>query len=342
MDKTITAINQKSIYKNVFLFCTYIVCTFSCPVLAQNNVDNHINDSCLQIYLPREVTMKDDILKLGRIGIIRGPEDLVAKASGIMMGRISVPGQEIVIENHVVLSRLAGCGIPTSQVKLMGAEKVTVKKQNDEISGDEFVNLAESFLIKNLISDKVSNWSPVRKPKDLMIHKPGKDIRFESELIQNGAKNQVKVKISVFSDKEMIGTRDITFAMRYKNHVAVAVVDIPAGTLIDSENVKIEENKSNFPEPSDWKPPYGLVAKRKIPAKSVIQPHMLDQVEAPVVIKRNQNVVIQIEKPGFLITALGKAMQNGKVGEYIKVRNIDSQRIIVAKVNNNGSVEPVF
>jgi flagella basal body P-ring formation protein FlgA len=53
-------------------------------------------------------------------------------------------------------------------------------------------------------------------------------------------------------------------------------------------------------------------------------------------------VVIRIEKPGFLITAVGKAMQDGKAGEYIKVRNADSQRIILARINADGSVEPVL
>ena len=74
----------------------------------------------------------------------------------------------------------------------------------------------------------------------------------------------------------------------------------------------------------------------------MIQPHMLGAAQSPVVIKRNQNVVIRVEKPGFIITALGKAMEDGKVGEYIKIRNIDSQRIIVAKISSDMTVEPVF
>ena len=152
----------------------------------------------------------------------------------------------------------------------------------------------------------------------------------------------MKIEISVMSDDKQIGTRDITFALKYHNHTAVAVVDIPAGTLISSENVKIEKSTSNYPEPADWKPPYGLVAKRTLPAETVIQPYLLGPAQSPIIIKRNQNVVIRIEKPGFLITAVGKAMQDGKVGEYIKVRNIDSQRIIVGKINNDKSVEPVF
>ena len=176
----------------------------------------------------------------------------------------------------------------------------------------------------------------------MVISIPGKNIEFSSELVQKGTRNQVTVKIAVSSGNKQIATRDITFALKYNIRSAVAVVDIPAGTLIGIENVKIEKSTSNFPEPGDWKPPYGLVAKRMLPAKTVIQPHMLGAAQLPVIVKRNQNVIIRIEKPGFIITAHGKAMENGKVGEYIKIRNIDSQRIIVAKVNDDSTVEPVF
>jgi flagella basal body P-ring formation protein FlgA len=42
------------------------------------------------------------------------------------------------------------------------------------------------------------------------------------------------------------------------------------------------------------------------------------------------------------VTATGKAMEKGRLGECIKVKNIDSQRVILAKVNEDGTVEPVF
>ncbi len=61
-----------------------------------------------------------------------------------------------------------------------------------------------------------------------------------------------------------------------------------------------------------------------------------------MVVARNQGVVIQIKKPGLTISAMGEAMQDGKVNEYIKVKNIDSQKVLVAKVNDDGTVEPTY
>ena len=74
----------------------------------------------------------------------------------------------------------------------------------------------------------------------------------------------------------------------------------------------------------------------------IIRPGMIGPAKPKILLKRNQNVVIKVDRPGLLIPAIGKTLQDGRVGEYIKVQNVDSRRIIMAKVNKDGSVEPAF
>jgi flagella basal body P-ring formation protein FlgA len=69
---------------------------------------------------------------------------------------------------------------------------------------------------------------------------------------------------------------------------------------------------------------------------------MVGPVKPQVLLKRNQTILIKVDRLGLLVTAIGRTMQDGGVGEYIKVQNLNSQRIITAKVNEDGSVEPVF
>jgi flagella basal body P-ring formation protein FlgA len=146
----------------------------------------------------------------------------------------------------------------------------------------------------------------------------------------------------MFAGDREIGTRQVAFALRFQSRQAVTKVDIPAGEVISPENVEIQRKQSNYPEPEDWKAPYGLVARRRLPPNTVLRSSMIGAGESATVIARNQNVVIRVEGPGFVITAAGKAMQDGKAGEYIKVRNVDSQRIILARINADASVEPVL
>lgn len=314
-----------------------------CLLLPVNtNADNTNKNSGLQIYLPREITIKDKHLSLGQVGIIRGEESLSAKASEIALGQISAPGQKIVISREMVLSRLACNGIPVSKVTLIGAKEITIKQQERIICSNELIKLARSLLEKNPPGVSVCGFNPIRIPKDFIINGTGKDITFCPRLVSGSAKNQAKVEVIIQSGGKQIGTREVIFGLKYNRRQAVTKVDIPAGTVISPENIKIEKIQSNYPESSEWKPPYGLITKRRIPAKTVLHPNMLGPVKSPIVCKRNQKVIIRIDTPAFLITAFGKAMQEGRAGEYIKVRNVDSQRIILTKINEDGSVTPVL
>ncbi len=331
-------------YKNTGIFAACVVMTFAlfCPASANNKTSNSQKDSYLKIYLPREVTVKDSNLSLGQVSIIQGGESLVAKAGKIALGRISVPCQTIIIDRPMVLSRLASNGIPTSKVTFTGSEKITVKQQNHTISSSEFVSLANSFLEKNPPGVSARRWNLIRKPKDFIVSATNSNISISPRLVQTGVRNQARIEITILSGSNRIGVRQVTFALIYDRQQAVTKVDIPAGGVISPENIKIEKIQSNDPEPSNWKPPYGLIAKRRLPAKTVLRPNMLGSLKSPIIVKRNQNVVIRIESPGFLITAVGKTMQDGRAGDYIKIRNTDSQRIILARISEDGSVEPVL
>lgn len=312
---------------------------------AKTKANDLQKDFTLQLYLPREVEISDDTIRLGQVSIIRGnPHEsgLLAKASKIALGRISLPGQEIVIDRPMVLSRLACNGIPASKVTLTGAEKITVKRQHQIIKGSELVELANAFLKKNPPHRSVCQWEPIRTPKDLTISEEGKDIKLSPRLVKSIARNQAKVRIAVMQNGKQTGEREVTFRLKYNCRRAVALVDIPTGAVINSNNVEIESSVSNQPEPANWKPPYGLIAKRRVPAKTVLGPHMFGPAKPAVIVGRNQNVVIRIKRPLLLVTAIGKAMQEGRTGEYIKVRNLNSQRIILVRVNEDGTVEPVI
>ena len=322
---------------------TYLLASAQfCRASANSKADGLQKNSALKIYLPREVTIKDNTISLGQVSIIRGRESLVARASGIALGLISVPGQEIIIDRATVLSRLACNGVPASEVTLTGAEKMTVRQQQQIIKGSEFVESAMSFLKENPPADSVCQWDPVRIPKDLIIPGAGKDIKLSRRLARGGARNHAKVRISVLAGGKEIGVREVTFRLKYNCRRAVTLVELGAGAALSPRNVKVEKVVSDHPEPADWSRPYGLVAKRRLPANTVLRPNMVGPAQPAVIVGRNKTVIIRIEKPGLLITAIGKTMQKARAGEYIKVRNVDSQRIILAKVNEDGTVEPVF
>jgi flagella basal body P-ring formation protein FlgA len=143
-------------------------------------------------------------------------------------------------------------------------------------------------------------------------------------------------------DGKDCGVREIPFRLKYQGHRVVTTQEIPEGTALTAENVKIETVESDQPEPANWKPPYGLATVRKLAANTEVRGDMTHSVEPPVVVARNDAVVIRIQRPELVVTAMGVALQEARAGEYIKVRNVDSSRVVLCKVNTDGTVEPML
>jgi len=319
-----------------------IILTVFLLISVSSKADTQQGGSALQIYLPGEITIESNAPNLGQVAIIRGDELLTAKAEKITLGRISSPDQKITIDRPTVLSRLACNGIPASQVTLAGADKIIISQQHQIIKGSEFVESALGYLKNNPSDASICQYFPIQIPPDLTLSDINENIRLSPSLAASNIKNQAKILVSVFSGDTEIGSREVMFLLKYTCRRAVAQVDIPVETLISPENVKIEKTISNYPEPANWIVPYGFVARRQLSANTIISADMVGLVKPPILLKRNQTILIKVDRLGLFVTTIGKALQDGGVGEYIKVQNLNSQRIITAKVNEDGSVEPVF
>jgi len=79
----------------------------------------------------------------------------------------------------------------------------------------------------------------------------------------------------------------------------------------------------------------GKSAKRKL---SPNQPIHAKDIVQPDVIKKGANIKMLFEKSGLKIEATGVALEGGAIGDFIKVKNIDSNKIIKAKVTDEATV----
>jgi flagellar basal body P-ring formation protein FlgA len=296
----------------------------------------------LQIHLPREVTAQQTTLNLGQISVIRGASQWVDVAGRIGLGRISLPGQKIVVDRATILSRLAASGIPSDKVLLTGSDAVTVSNGQKVIDSNEFVTAGRQALREALSNRSLVEMTAVVKPKDLPLLTEPQRLQFEPRVTRTDARGLVTVQIRALADGREVGVRDVPFRLKFEVRQAVALKEIPLGTALNADNIKIEKRTSEQPEPANWKPPYGLVAIRTLAADQEIRADMLQPPAPATVIRRNEAVIMRIQRPGLTITATGQALEDGRVGEPLKVRNVDSSKIVVCKVNADGTVEPVL
>ena len=79
----------------------------------------------------------------------------------------------------------------------------------------------------------------------------------------------------------------------------------------------------------------GMQARRVLAAG---QPFRADDVRRPIVVTKGQTVTMEFDAPGVLLTAMGRAMSEGGVGDTVTIQNPASYRMISGVVTAPGVV----
>lgn len=120
--------------------------------------------------------------------------------------------------------------------------------------------------------------------------------------------------------------------------VITANTSIPRGaTISQSQLLLIEKDITQLHRGYfvDANQIIGSSTKYTIRPGTVINPI---QLKTAYLIKKNQNVVIVAKSPNFSVKSKGVALNNGQLNDIIKVKNLNSNRIIQGKVQASGVV----
>lgn len=301
-------------------------------------------EKALRVYLPHEKTVESSTLQLGQLALLLGDEALVRAAETVGLGQFGATGQELTIDRQTVLSCLASSGIDSGQVQFNGAESVCVKRLEQTITADRFLETARAFLENRLAEDKAS-LKLFRPAQDYVLPGPACDIELKAQLPGAPSRGVQRVKVDILQRGMEIGHEEVLFTVQYERKRLTAAVRLEAGTELSPENTRIETYMSNQPEEDGMFLPYGTIAARAIEAGSVIEPACVEAKTQPVLIKRQQQVIVKIHTELLLVSAYGEAMEDGKAGDLIRVRRgsraTNDERFVVGRVMQDGTVRPM-
>jgi flagella basal body P-ring formation protein FlgA len=297
----------------------------------------------LEIYLPREVAVTQEIIPLASVAVMTGSEELCQKAQTVRLGQFALPGQTIRLDRTTILSRLAAVGIDTGRVSLSGAETVSVRREGQGVAGQTLVETARAFLEEQLKAQGLSEARPLRTPARTLHTGEGR-VEVVPTLDEQTFPGRRTVNLSIRNDGRETDRIEIPFQVSFRTMRPTAAVDIPAGAELEAGTVRMEEVQSPDPRTFDAAELIGKVTQREIAAGTAIEPRWLKDKLLPVVIQRRQKVLLRIERGPLLVTASGEAMDEGRVGDVIRVKRglRPDERIVVGRIRSDGSVEPIL
>lgn len=133
--------------------------------------------------------------------------------------------------------------------------------------------------------------------------------------------------------------RDVVVKAQVSARVLVMTHDVPAGQSIKDDDLMLERREVTLtPDAlSDIQAAVGLTGSRSLREGQLLSKRVLLM---PLLVVRGHSVSIVARNGGIAVSVPGEALDSGREGEVVRVRNTGSGKVIRARVVDVGKVEP--
>lgn len=292
----------------------------------------------ITITVHEQAEVKGPLMTLGDIADINGDDtERIARLQAVKLGNAPLPGNNTVLTGELISMRISASSADFSDVTWQLPEKVTVSTLSQTLIGQSVADCAIQAVKQQLGTDGDTTVEAAGLPMDTN-YRVG-DLSLKVEMPRNIRYNgPTLVKVNVSLDGQKVAAETVRLNIKMFKEVVVATKSILPHEVFSGDSVKLERmDISRLPHGflTDVNKVVGLSARRTISPGMVLSSTMLDR---PVVIKRGDKVTIIARVGGTEITAPGQAMQDGSEDQIIRVQNLNSQKIISAKIIDESSV----
>jgi flagella basal body P-ring formation protein FlgA len=120
--------------------------------------------------------------------------------------------------------------------------------------------------------------------------------------------------------------------------VVVAATNLLAGQLLQRESLKLEQMEVDKVSKAHYQDSYGLEGQELMRSLRAGEPIRISDLRPATLVKRGEMVLMTVGTPtSFQISVKAEAMQDGRAGEQIKLRNTESGKTLSAVVTGKGT-----
>lgn len=307
------------------------------------------------VRLPAYAAVAGPDILLGDIAVIEADDgELAQKLARLSVGRAAVPGQSRDVTEATIRVRMRQQSLPEKEI-VIESEKgsVTVATLAQTVSGAALVGVAEAAILADGVPTG-AGVDPVWSLAEIVMTCPNPgavtvadgELELSASRIIGSPPGPVVVSVSVV----VAGVVNRTVMVRCDTVVAadvlVTTTSVQRYDVLGEGNVAVERREFTTlprqlltPDTLFGAEAFGWRATRPIQPGTVLTQSMVETV--PVVLK---GAPVQIVAAGahVVVAAPGEALEDGRLGDIIQVRNVTSGQIIRARVSAADRVEAVY
>jgi len=288
--------------------------------------------------------VKADQILLGAIAQIDGDDaGMVRTLEGLVIARSPLPGKSRSLDAAMLIGRLRQSGIDPERLDLQVPSEIILTRAALTIERAEIEQIVRRFLQQQLAGTPggATAVKDVRVPEAVVV--PQGPLTTHVNVPKNSELSgsvPLQVTFGVGPDFE----RRIWVTVSLERRVKAVVARRPLGRFKPLEAEDLDVKAIDLADlPADWiedpEAAIGKLTRRALDSGTVLRPDLL---EFAALVKRGDRVRIIAESAGMRISAFGQAKQKGSQGELIPVVNLDSNKVVHARVVDSQTVRIEF
>jgi flagella basal body P-ring formation protein FlgA len=298
----------------------------------------------IRVQVHDESEVSADQILLGAIAGIDGADaEGVRKLESVNLGRSPLPGKTRALDAATILSRLRQSGVDPERIDLQVPSEVLVSRGAVTVEREQIEQIVRRFIQQQAAGTAAGTLAikDIRVSEAVVLPK-GPFSAHVSAPRQGELAGQVPLQVIFNAGPDCERRVWVTASLERRVNVVVARRPLGRFKPLEAEDLEVKAlDVAGLPEDriEDPEAAIGKRTRRALDSGTVLRPDLL---ESPPLVKRGDRVRIIAESAGLRISAFGQAKQKGAQGELIPVVNLDSNKVIHARVVDSQTVRIEF
>jgi len=291
------------------------------------------------IIVPPEAQVQGPQITLGDVAEVQGePADTVARMQQVPLGQAPPAGVERLLSKSTLVTQLKHQGLWTQELQYQGAIQIRVIRASQRLDPQHMETVVRQALSRRL--PQTTQSTSIRDIRGLRpVFVPLGPVQYEVTMPgRNGwlgsTSFTLTIQVAGKIEKQLRGTATIAGAQE----VVSLVRPVAQGEIITADAVSRTKVPVTQPLRQMVTQPEEVIGKHARRPLAGNTPLSTQDVTAVHVVHRGDMVRIVLESPLIKMSTPGEALEAGKPGDTIRVKNTSSKREVRAQVIDKQTV----
>lgn len=284
-----------------------------------------------RIVVSRQANVEDTSIRLGDLSELSGGAIEFAELD---LGSAPAPGATRRLSGSDILARLRDAGLDEGLVRYQIPASVRVRRSAQELDARMLEAAVREAVGAEL--QEGERLAAIETPRG--VHLPVGAYTLSVGALERRGSGRARVDVEVRQADEVVAEVPVPLRLASSGLVVVARRSIERGTLLGPADIAVERRASSAIPRDGFEDAAEAVGKR---ARVALEAgRVLDHrsLESPPLVRRGDPVRIVIQRPGMVLSTVGRALENAAAGSVVRVVNASSGRELAAEVIAHGQV----